>query len=423
MASSLRLGVSHWYSADNLGDLAILTGQLRLLDSVGVKPCVLIGVEPGVAPMRGVDMNEFTCSPWPSPFTGGLGGWIRGLVGAMVTLVAPRSRGVPKRFREFSKLIDGLDVLMPKGGGYLYSRSGAPGLLFTLRICWPLLLARRVGTLRLVLGQSIGPADTRIGALILRMALRGAHVVVRDEASASLLTRWALPHERAPDFAFTWAGTVDRRRERGSKEDITTIGLTALTIGEPPQQTVYEEALVAALNDLLASVRANGREVRLLLYPQVVGPHPREDDRPVLLRIAEQVDGGGGVVELRHDDVATALGTYRALDFLVASRLHSAILASCVCVPFVVFEYIGGKARGAVRDLGLPAWVVVDHVDDLGRVLKRGWSERNALAAISERRLPGIAAEIASATAAVFPVSSSVSVGRRYSRNRSSQIA
>lgn len=291
---------------------------------------------------------------------------------------------------------------MPKGGGYFYSRTGLSGLLFTLRICWPLLLARRLGTSRLVLGQSIGPADTRIGALILRGALRGAHIVVRDEQSAELLTRWRMPHERAPDFAFTWVGAVDSSQEQRSG-DVITIGLTALTIGGSSQQAAYEDAMVAALNDLLDDIRGEkGQEVRLLLFPQVVGPHPREDDRPVLQRIAKRVDGGGSMVELSHEDVPTALKAYRDLDFLVASRLHSSILASCVCVPFVVYEYIGGKASGAVRDLGLPPWVVVSRPDDLSRTIGHAWKERRSLEGIIESGLPVIADEIAKATAEVY---------------------
>jgi polysaccharide pyruvyl transferase WcaK-like protein len=399
MDSTFRLGISHWYSADNLGDLAILTGQLRLLEDAGIRPAVLIGVEPGCEQAPGVDVTEFTCAPWPAPSTGGLRGWVRGLLAAMIVLAFPRSRCVPRDFRSFSRLIGGLDVLMPKGGGYLYSRTGAKGILFTLRICWPLLLARRLGISRLVWGQSIGPADTRIGTLILRTALRGANIVVRDEASVALLTSWGLPHQRAPDLAFMWASTVDHTRKRVRGDDAISIGLTALRIGEPALQAAYEKALLAALNDLLRSVRVNGRKVHLLLCPQVIGPHPSEDDRPVLRRIAEQVEGGGAMLELSHEDVASALASYRELDFLIASRLHSAILASCACVPFVVYEYIGGKARGAVRDLVLPAWVVVDRAGDLGPAIRRGWSERDALKETMGVRLPGLSEAIGVAVA------------------------
>jgi polysaccharide pyruvyl transferase WcaK-like protein len=239
-----------------------------------------------------------------------------------------------------------------------------------------------------------------VGALILRSALRGAHVIVRDDDSVDLLNRWHLPHKRAPDFAFAWADTAYNLEQPTG--NVRTIGLTARTIGGASQQTAYENAMVSAVNDLMNKVREEGRDARLLLCPQVTGPLPEEDDRPVLTRIAERLETDGTLAELSHENVATALETYRELDFLIATRLHSAILASCVGVPFVVYEYMGGKARGAVRDLGLPAWVVIENPEALSSAVRRAWSERGALMAIMEHHLPKITAAIADATAGGF---------------------
>jgi polysaccharide pyruvyl transferase WcaK-like protein len=139
---------------------------------------------------------------------------------------------------------------------------------------------------------------------------------------------------------------------------------------------------------------------QLALYPQVTGPLPEEDDRPVLERVVERIEGDGTLVELSHEDVASALATYRELDFLIATRLHSAILASCVHVPFVVYvyEYIGGKARGVVRDLDLSAWTVVECPEHLAVAVARGWKCRDMLSGRIARRHTGILRDIAQAT-------------------------
>jgi polysaccharide pyruvyl transferase WcaK-like protein len=239
-----------------------------------------------------------------------------------------------------------------------------------------------------------------VGALILRGALRGAHIIVRDDDSVDLLNRWSLPHSRAPDLAFAWADTAGDCEKRTG--NVMTIGLTARAIGKASQQAAYENAMVVAVNNLMHNLREEDREARLVLFPQVTGPLPEEDDRPVLKRIVERLERDGTLAELSHEDVASALETYRELDFLIATRLHSAILASCVHVPFVVYEYMGGKARGTVRDLGLPAWVVVENPEDLTDAVSRAWSERGALTAMIEHHLPKITVEIANATAGGF---------------------
>ncbi len=396
---AFRLGVSHWYSVDNLGDVAILGGQLLLLETHGVSPSVLVGVDRGVTPPDSARGCEFTCVPWPNPATFGLGPWLWGLVWSLITLLAPRSRLRPVAFREFVGLLSSFDALMPKGGGYLYSRSGLRGVLFTLRICWPLLLARRIGVRRLVWGHSIGPADTWLGERLLRTALRGADVIVRDDASRALLDRWGIAHKRAPDFAFAYARRAPSTDPRGAQGDVT-LGLTARTIGSATDQAAYEDALVAAIDRLQEDVRAGtGRGVRLLLLAQVTGPLPEEDDRPVLQRIGQRVRCECLASEFGDGDVEQALRRYGQLDFLIATRLHSALLASCVTVPFVVYEYIGAKARGVIRDLGLPEWVVIDEVSKLPELARRGWRERDGLVASYMVNLTRIADELVLVTA------------------------
>jgi polysaccharide pyruvyl transferase WcaK-like protein len=396
-----RIGVSHWYSADNLGDLAILTGQLQLLERRGAVPAVLIGVDHAVSPPPSVDVLEFTFSPWASPATSGLGPWLAGLCWALATLAFPGARLLPRRFREFVGVVAELDALMPKGGGYLYSRRGARGVLFTLRTCWPLFLARRLRVRRMIWGHSIGPADTWLGRALLQLALRGADIVVRDDASSELLRRWRLPHTRAPDLAFAWISTAPPPRTRPRPETSPiTVGLTARNVGDDDVQRGYEDSLVVALTSLEQLIREeSGRALRVQLCPQVLGPVADEDDRPVLARIQRRLPFKSSTLDLSHDDVGTALRQYAELDFLVATRLHSAILASCVQVPFVVYEYIGAKAQGAVRDLGLPDWVVVTRPGDLPAAVHRGWTEREALLTTYPASLPRILDDVVAATA------------------------
>jgi len=235
--------------------------------------------------------------------------------------------------------------------------------------------------------------------VLLRAAIRGADVIVRDDASRALLDRWGIPHKRVPDFAFAYARCAPSTDHRRAQGDVV-LGMTARTIGPPAEQARYEDALVAAIDALHDDVRdGTGRDVRLLLLAQVTGPLPEEDDRPVLRRIGQRVRCECVPGEFGHGDVEQALRRYGELDFLIATRLPSALLASCVTVPFVVYEYIGAKARGVIRDLGLPEWVVIDEPSRLPELARRGWRDRDRLVASYGMSLPRIREELTLATA------------------------
>lgn len=54
------------------------------------------------------------------------------------------------------------------------------------------------------------------------------------------------------------------------------------------------------------------------------------------------------------DSVESAVKIYSQLDFLIATRLHSSILAFLASTPFLCIEYQGFKARGTFQLLGFP---------------------------------------------------------------------
>jgi len=175
---------------------------------------------------------------------------------------------------------------------------------------------------------------------------------------------------------------------------VSVIGVTARQVGRAAKQQAFEDELVAAVNKLVRGAAAERKAIEVRLLPQVKGPQPQEDDRIVLRRIARRIEGDARIVELSHDDVEAAIDAYSELEFLIATRLHSAILASCAGIPFVVYEYIGGKARGAVADLGLPSWIVLSKLDGVTETVLRGWKDRRRLALAIDLGLPRIVTDL-----------------------------
>jgi hypothetical protein len=160
--------------------------------------------------------------------------------------------------------------------------------------------------------------------------------------------------------------------------------LTARDLGRGTKtQREYESSLRRALRQFVASLEQKGETVAEIVgIVQVNGPSDKENDEPVLRRVLEDLPcdirfdrpGADGVDVLRR-----ATESYSSLDFLVATRVHSAILAACKARPFIVVEYIGGKAKGVVDFLQLPPWICLTAHEEVSDSLRRAWEARQDL--------------------------------------------
>lgn len=387
----LRVLVTNWESADNLGDYAILRAQVGLLEGRLGASVRILGNQPGVVLPAELEPRHCCDSPWVSPWRGGTRAWAGGLARSLLVLAWPPSSGfLDGGFSQLVRLLAAADLVMPKGGGYLLTDGSARKSLFLARSLLPLLLARRLGVHRALLGHSIGPVKGWPGRALLKTALRGAQIVVRDDASLRVCRDLGLPADRAPDLALLTVPPAGKGRHHdASRGRITRIGVTARRVSaDGHTQDRFVRAVAEAVALIAAEVADSGRVARVHLIPQVVGPTPLEDDRPVLNELAGRLGAVECVQEDQPADLAAALGTYARLDFLLATRMHSAILSACVGTPFTVFGYVGGKAAGMVRDLGLPAWTSTDRIEEIPATALRCYRERDSLRAEIARGLP-----------------------------------
>jgi polysaccharide pyruvyl transferase WcaK-like protein len=102
----------------------------------------------------------------------------------------------------------------------------------------------------------------------------------------------------------------------------------------------------------------------------------------------DRVDGQPTVDELA--------ALYGSVDFLVATRMHSAIFALCQGTPVVAIPYVAGGKWGILdmmgaHDVDLP-FVGID-ADRLERKVESVWQRRSELIASVEARLPALARE------------------------------
>jgi colanic acid/amylovoran biosynthesis protein len=387
---TMRVAISHWHGPNNLGDLAILRAQYSLLKDADPDIQIhLVAVDSqsaqAAAAIADMSFESILILPWQGLYAGRLR-WMLGAARAVLALVDPDRLSFGTDMKVLRDLMRSVTAVMPKGGGYLYALDGARGVLFAARITWPLLFARRLGVRRILWGHSIGPCKSWLGSLIFKAALKGAAITVRDRASLALLTKWGMPARILPDLAFHLVAEEPNAYQGRRSVAIRRIGLTAREMGRgQSEQHAYEHRLRVSLNELVAKIRLDERtEVEVVGIVQVSDPTTPTNDRHVLERILSGIDattrlatpGDGGI-----PTVSQLLEAYAELDLLVATRMHSAILSGCVARPFVVIEYIGGKARGIVDALGLPDWVYLTDLTDLSSVVIRAWQERAELEA------------------------------------------
>jgi colanic acid/amylovoran biosynthesis protein len=109
---------------------------------------------------------------------------------------------------------------------------------------------------------------------------------------------------------------------------------------------------------LFINMITKGRDVNVLLIPQVTSTVHNDDDRDVANRIFTVVANKQCVmnctISYNHYELKKL---YDCLDFIVGTRFHSVIFSLTSYVPALAIEY-EYKTGGIMKDLGLSKWVI-----------------------------------------------------------------
>jgi colanic acid/amylovoran biosynthesis protein len=296
------------------------------------------------------------------------------------------------------------DLIVSCAGNFLYSRGHSAGLpllgpVFTIAYGW--LAGKPIVTLPQTIGPLWRPWERwLVRWLIGRMRL----VLLRDPTSVALLQRMGISpahYGLTPDIAFLYEG-ADAATGRALLHrygiEVETqrplLGVTLLNWGEQhPRfqgQAQYEAAVAAAIRHFVTTY--NGRAV---IFPQVCGPTPADDDRIPARRVRSllaQTELADRVTVVDEEvPPATLKAAYGCMDLFLGSRLHSNIFTLTAGVPVIAIAY-QDKTFGVMRMLGLDGWVIdIQQVDTTGLVtrLDQLWAQRAAVQRqISQQLLP-----------------------------------
>ena len=261
------------------------------------------------------------------------------------------------------------DLLISKGGGFIFAQ---PSLRSTLRLCrvlFPLVVAQRLKRPVALLGQSIGPFATYTQRAITRYALRGMTLIgVRENVSEKTVTDLigSQPNigsqpkiKLIPDMALSLPCADKDAPELRTQASVIAkyprpwIGLTVRRWGSaacPGDDEIYKrylDALAGFCHHAIAYYKGT-----IFIWPQCTGPNPLEND---LLASSD-------LVRLIHSDMARSVvcfsqeytapilkAAYGQMDAFIGTRFHSALFALSQGVPTLAIDYWGPKARGIMQ--------------------------------------------------------------------------
>jgi colanic acid/amylovoran biosynthesis protein len=374
------------YSARNRGDGMIVSQMVRLFRGRGCQVKVMSD-DPRDGERYAVERLEPLAPIWPRPGGGPSKLEIVARMGA--DFVRPRHA---EAFRW-------ADVCVSAGGGYLYDDGSRTARLNTARRLLPLRAARRAGTPVVLFSQSIGPFRSELcQSLVGRELRQSRRVIVREELSLAVARSMGVAPELCDDVAF--ALEPDAPPPGAPDVQRGTIGVTAMSSlpgVDRPGHRSYLDELQGGLVEALGSA---GRPVAVISQ---VSAHAGDDDVAVgreLSRRLAQAGLNARFVDLGDATDGQVSAFYGRLELVVASRLHSGILALCAGTPIVALSYLP-KTDGVLARLGMGAWVLPAaglRADRLASTLSAALADTGALRGEIQARLPSLRA---SATRAV----------------------
>lgn len=291
-----RVLVLHGYSAENAGDGLLVRETLELIrDAYGDADVTLLASRPETFADLGVR--------------------------ALPTV--PTKRGWDRAMRAELKAIDGYDIVVAVGGGYL--RAGTPlETLKTALVHGPQLrAAARTAAPTVYLPQSIGPARFGTRRWLQRTLRRLDLVMVRDDRTVAEVGGPTVV--RTPDLA---TAAVVGGRQPGADVDPTPV-LSIRAVHGKINPDIYELATRIGPYDGYIQSTTGGN-----------------DDRPAAATLSPRRT-------VERAELMTPGGTPRVV---VAVRLHAALMA-LAAGHYVVHLAYERKGFGAFGDLGIDPWV------------------------------------------------------------------
>jgi len=370
----------------NRGDMAIYKEALRLLRHYFAESHIMMTLRD---PKEGISFPECT-------IISSLDSWaisvysssrekftslkiVMDIIRVVLFIVYYRLTGQKMRFffdykkQAFLDACVSADFVLGCGGGYLYDEYDSPLSIFDelnqlffwdVFVLGEMLVPLAIGKPLVLLPQSIGPLRTRLKKHIISWIVRKANLTfVRERESLYLLQKLGCSQRAMymPDLAFglpegdrELAEILLKRAGFDRARYSFCVGMTAIDWSAQQRgfyrQAMYEQSLVACIDEITCQGGA------VVLFAQCATLLPAWNDRIVNRRLkaaARDPQHVYLVEDLPEPEQLQSL--YGLMNYFVATRMHSAILAMNAGVPVITIGYLH-KSRGIMREANLAEW-------------------------------------------------------------------
>jgi len=245
------------------------------------------------------------------------------------------------------------DLLISGGGGLLQDVTGPRSIVYYLGV---VLLARALGCPVFFYAQGVGPVNTRLGRLLVRLVVgRGVErITVRDPDSKEELVRLGVDGGKVEVTADPVLG-LDPGRFEGERGQKLLSGL-----GVDPKMPVAgvsvrpwagQERFLPEIAGACDELASRGWQVVLVPMHSPVDDAACREVAALMRERAAVLEGGL--------DFADLLAVSAHLDLAVGMRLHFLIFAALFGVPPVGVTY-DPKVNGFLKAVGLPPGLPVE---------------------------------------------------------------
>lgn len=258
-----------------------------------------------------------------------------------------------KAFKDFCEVLDEVELVAAKGGGFFHSSKGLRGYYYLFYVGYLLMLSQKFGKKTIFLPNSFGPYTRSFDKwLATKILERCEKVYSRENISLKYLNDIGIKSEYLPDLAFL--------NKLQNKE--YTRNNIAITVR--PWRAASENEYNRYINSIKNIILDNPSK-HFIFVVQSFGPSDHENDRIAIKMIVSSLPASCTNYDIFESELyyKDLIEFYSKFEAVIATRFHSALFAFSAGVPCITLGYSGFKAKGIMETLGL-----ADYYMDLTKI-------------------------------------------------------
>ncbi|KAF1303522.1 polysaccharide pyruvyl transferase family protein [Enterococcus sp. JM9B] len=249
--------------------------------------------------------------------------------------------------KSFSTIEDS-DVVISKGGHFLFDRQGVHGFFHLLKCLYPLKIAKKLNKPYSILAQSMGPFynsdffSKKKLEFTLNVLNSAKGISFREEISLEKMIKLGLSESNVnltSDYAFLL--NENKKIKFENKDPYVVITLRQHNFPQKNGELRYLETIKECCDKL-----HNKYGVTILVIPHVKGPNSFENDNIITKKFEDMTKGINYYnYDYTYYSATELIKLYSEAEILIGTRFHSVIFALISNVPAFAISYSGYKAN------------------------------------------------------------------------------